>query len=281
MTMSSEQIAAVLNVSPGKDDIQLFRPELSTHGYIAAHQALGAEPPMVSCIMVTRGLIPILRYSAECFRRQTYPHRELVVVCDANAAEVEDFFNAAQIPNVKVVKLPLGFSLGELRNFGIAQASGQIVAQWDDDDLSDPTRLTMSVQALLTAGVAAVFLSSWLFWWPARGLIAVSGQRLWEGSMVSWRGAVPIYPALRRGEDRFVVERMAKCHPIAAIMGKPSLYIYAITGKNTWNLQHYESLFKANAATYLDDDYRQLVEQLQMRVPIVEYKNEIAQLSQS
>jgi hypothetical protein len=43
--------------------------------------------------MVTRGNVDLMRYSLACYRRQTYPHRELVVVAKPEAGEkVQAFF---------------------------------------------------------------------------------------------------------------------------------------------------------------------------------------------
>lgn len=169
--MRADQLAAVLKISGGKDEqvnCLLSRPSPNTQEYLSAHGVVGPHPPLVSCVMVTRGIVPILRHSVECFCRQTYPNRELVVVYDGEQEGIEAFFRSMQLPKVTLVSVPSVFSLGELRNIGIARASGQIIAQWDDDDLFDPLRLSLCVRTLLESGTAAVFLGSWLLWWPAR-----------------------------------------------------------------------------------------------------------------
>ncbi len=45
------------------------------------------ENLFVSCLMMTRGNVDLLRYSLACYVRQTYPYREMVVVVEPEAGE--------------------------------------------------------------------------------------------------------------------------------------------------------------------------------------------------
>jgi glycosyltransferase involved in cell wall biosynthesis len=237
--------------------------------------AANGQSPLVSCVMVTRGVVPLLRHAAECFRRQSYPNRELVVVCGRDSDKVREFFHHAECGRVRLVRVRTKLALGNLRNIGISYASGEIIAQWDDDDLSDPDRLSHLVSILLSSGdTAAVFLSRLLLWWPARRLFAVSEKRVWENSMVAWRGVIPIYPALRASEDLFIVDRMVENHPVT-LLESPSLYVYAVTGRNTWNETHFKRFFTDAKQIFADDDYDQVLQQLQQRIPIREYDEDI------
>ena len=228
--------------------------------------------------MVTRGVVPILRHSAECFRRQTYPHRELLVVCDQNADAVENFFRSDKYGTVKMVRVPTGFALGNLRNIGIAHAAGDIIAQWDDDDLSDPERLTACVNLLLRVDTAAaIFLSRWLIWWPLRKLICVSETRPWEGSMLAWRASIPVYPAMEKAEDLFVTKHLQRLHPIL-LLEQPDLYVYTVTGRNTWDEQHLERLIGCAESVFRDAEYQRLLEDLAQRVPIQAYNADLLQM---
>ena len=40
------------------------------------------DNPLVSCLMMTRGNLDLMKYSLACYQRQTYAHRELVVVAN-------------------------------------------------------------------------------------------------------------------------------------------------------------------------------------------------------
>jgi glycosyltransferase involved in cell wall biosynthesis len=257
-------------------DCHLLRPSYANEKFREAYRNKSGGDPLVSCIMVTRGVIPILRHSVECYRRQTYAERELIVVCDNHAEEVERYFRSINCKNAKVVRVPagIGLTLGDLRNIGISRAQGQLIAQWDDDDLSDPNRLAIAVRVLCDKeiDVAGVFLSSWVFWWPARRLICISTERAWEGTMVAWRGSVPVYPAQRTGEDTFIVDHMSRAEPIALLREVPWLYVYACTGRNSFDENHFEHLLaKFTKKMFRDQDYADAVQQLEQRIPILEY----------
>lgn len=239
------------------------------------------QAPLVTCVMVTRGFVPILRHSAECFRCQTYPHRELVVVSGQDGDEVASFFRSQDYQGVKLVHAPVGLSLGSLRNMGISYASGEIIAQWDDDDLSDPNRLTYSVNVLMASGnAAAAFLSRVLIWWPARKLLLVSGERAWEGSMVGWRRAIPIYPALEKGEDTHVARNLYHDHPIA-LFELPLLYVYTVTGHNTCEEEHFERLLANAQVVCRDEQYDRALQHLQQRLPIYDYNEDIRRIAEA
>jgi glycosyltransferase involved in cell wall biosynthesis len=235
----------------------------------------GQKSPLVTCVMITRGVVPILRHSAECFRRQSYTNRELVVVCYQNADRVEDFFRSHNYNKARLVRLESRLSLGDMRNIGISHSSGEIIAQWDDDDLHDPDRLKHSVGVLLHCErAAATFLSRCLIWWPARKLIFISPRSAWENSMVAWRRTLPVYPALERSEDRFVAFRLHDVHTLTLIKF-PSLYIYTVHGRNSWGEEHFESFLARAETVFRDDEYDRTLEHLQRRVPIHDYGEDI------
>ena len=176
-------------------DRSIFQP---TSGSSPALPALVTQAhPLVSCLMVTRGNIELMRYSLACYQRQTYANRELVVVPEPQAAEkVRAFIATQESLNVTVLVAPPGLTLGERRNLATVHARGAILVTWDDDDLSDPRRLDIAVQVLRQTGAAAAFLARLLVWWPQRKVAAISSRRLWEQSIAAWRSYLPSYPAL-------------------------------------------------------------------------------------
>jgi glycosyltransferase involved in cell wall biosynthesis len=234
--------------------------------------------PLVSCLMVSRGDVRVLRYSLDCYLRQDYANRELILVTSHPSTELRALVDRCAAARVKLVEAPDGLTLGELRNISYSHAEGEFVCSWDDDDLFDPQRLSTCIKALVTHDTAAaVFLSRWLVWWPARRLIAVSDQRAWEGSMLARRKFVPPFPSLSLGEDTSVVHALARDHPVLLIE-RPWLYCYAVTGRNSWNQSHFEKMISLSLLTFQGEDYDKAIARLARRMPIRQYADFLEQL---
>jgi glycosyltransferase involved in cell wall biosynthesis len=252
----------------------------------ALHQAGGPHPfqgigasapgpdagPLVSCLMVTRGDVRLLRYSIGCYARQTYAARELVIVTDDEAAiagiEAVVAKTGAKAVSIHLVgcKLPLG----DLRNISIARSTGDIVMQWDDDDLYDPARIETTVAVMAQSQAGAAVLSRWLMWWPARGLAGLSQRYWWEGSLAVRRQHAPVYPSLSRGEDSLALKSLADTTSVAVIEA-PFLYLYVITGQNTWDVPHFETMFALGDCQFVGDEFDVFNSWVADRMPIEAY----------
>lgn len=102
-------------------------------------------PDTVSCLCATFGrgqtqFQILLEEAIESFNRQTYRHKELVIVNDDPTQTIAP----VKIPGVVVLNLPRRFpGLGEKWNFIASMAGGNILTLWDDDDISLPWRLEL------------------------------------------------------------------------------------------------------------------------------------------
>jgi len=105
-----------------------------------------APMPLVSCIMPTYNRRAFIRLALSCFRAQTYPNRELIVIDDGGDA-IGDLLR--DVPTVRYVRLDQRLSIGAKRNRACAEARGEIVAHWDDDDWYAPDRLERQVRPVL------------------------------------------------------------------------------------------------------------------------------------
>ncbi|MDN3055149.1 glycosyltransferase [Streptomyces sp. SRF1] len=211
--------------------------------------ASGAPAPTVSCLMVTKDRLSWAMRALRCFLAQTYPSVELVVVDDSADGALEDHVRALADPRIRFRRLlPEGRTLGELRNIAVDLATGPYVCQWDDDDLYDPERVEVQMAALLGLDATACFLARERLWWPKRRLLAVSGARVWEGSMVCAKEVLPRYPAQRRGEDTPVAEAVLRAGRVVSV-DAPELYTYVYHGNNTFDEPHFAGLF--DAATHV------------------------------
>ena len=116
----------------------------------SAHAGLGPEAslPLVSCICPTYNRPPryqhLLEEAIASFLRQDYPNKELIVLNDCPGQEL-----ICDEPGVRVVNVAERFpSIGDKQNAAVGLARGELIAPWDDDDISLPWRLSLSVERL-------------------------------------------------------------------------------------------------------------------------------------
>lgn len=205
----------------------------------------GPSPPMVSCVMPTRGRPEFAVQAVRYFLRQDYPVAELVIVEDG-PAELARLL--PQDPRIRIVSSRGSRSIGALRNHGTSVARGEFVAHWDDDDWYAPQRLSRQVAPLVagSADVTALRGSAMLdvedgvawqlsddlhrrmFVRDVHGGTLVFRRRLWD--------RFGHYPDISLAEDaRFldqVVRRGARLEPISA----DGLFVYIRHGRNSWRL---------------------------------------------
>lgn len=219
--------------------------------------------------MVTRGDLFPARFAIACYRAQTYPNRELIVVCDNPHNEVGPWIATLNDPSIRYVLTDKAV-LGALRNLSVEKAEGTLLCQWDDDDLYHPNRLAYQQRALAKTGMEAHFLSQWTMWWPRRRLLALSPERLWEGSMLVYRDIIPKYPEIVRGEDTPVLLGLAERKRLAASKA-PHLYCYIVHGGNSWNVAHFKALFGSAPGLVRPERYDDQLERLAKTFPVKPY----------
>jgi len=199
--------------------------------------------PRVSCLCVTRGRVARLECAVRCFREQTHPDRELVVVHEADDPETEAFLDAVAptLPGLVPVRVAAEprRTLGELRNLAVEHATGEWVCQWDDDDWHHPERIAAQLEAVRgVPGATACVLARWIVFHEGRGRAYLGPWRSWEGSILARRDALPAYPAVARGEDTVVVDALDRAGALA-LLERPEVYVYVLHGGNTWPVEHF------------------------------------------
>lgn len=233
--------------------------------------------PLVSCLMPTRGDPAILRYALECYLNQDYQNRELIVVATDPSSELEALLARSPQANIRLVRVPASLTLGERRNASIAHAWGAWTCTWDDDDLYDPSRISMQLRAARVSRTAAVFLSRMMVWWPAEKTMVVSKESAWEGTMLARRDVIPVYPALERHEDNWVVKAIRRFHPVS-FLPTPALYCCTHTGKNTSGVEHVQKMVREAEMTYQGQAYEDMLTSLAARLPIRQYQSVLVAL---
>ncbi|GAB3126354.1 glycosyltransferase [Novispirillum itersonii] len=101
--------------------------------------------PLASCIMPTSGRRAFLPQAIRLFQAQDWPSKELIVL-DNGAQPVADLL--PDDPAIRYVREQPGQPLGQLRNRACAEARGEFLLHWDDDDWYAPWRIRYQVDAL-------------------------------------------------------------------------------------------------------------------------------------
>lgn len=102
--------------------------------------------PLLSCIMPTYNRRPFIPLALARFREQSYANRELIVVDDGSDA-VGDLVRDE--PSVRYIRLDRRVSIGTKRNLACAEARGELIAHWDDDDWYSRNRLARQAAPIL------------------------------------------------------------------------------------------------------------------------------------
>lgn len=208
---------------------------------------------LISCLTITQpGRLPWLALAVGDFARQTYPHRELVVLHDGDR-QFDQQLRAqvlGRVPEARVVAAEPGLTLGELRNQATQAAQGELLCQWDDDDRHHPERLSLQHKALVDGNADFCFLQDQLHWF------ANSGELFWDswenesyplnfiqGTLLGKRALMPAYPSLRRGEDTGLCFSLLRAgYKVARLRGQGWCNIYCYHGNNTFGEAHHRAI---------------------------------------
>jgi glycosyltransferase involved in cell wall biosynthesis len=217
-----------------------------------------AEGPLVSCLMVT---LPVphrwdgLTRSITDYLRQTHARRELIIVADTRVQggtveAIADYVSGLGRSDIRLVAPATAASLGALRNVSLAEARGELVCTWDDDDMRHPERVARQVAALTEMGAEGLCLTHVLqFFQSERRLYCTNWRTTDAGglpaSLLCWRSAPIVYPetgpSADRGEDMAVLEQLQVRGRFHVLDHAPHLYVYVSHGKNAYDDVHHRS----------------------------------------
>jgi len=237
--------------------------------------------PKISCCLCTYDRFELCHRSIQCFLSQIYNNKELVIVCEGPAKhQIAEYVK--DMDNVKFFPLDKQCTLGEVRNYSIEKATGDIVVQWDDDDLSTASRLAAQLAILLKTGSFACFLSEqlhyyWdtkeLFWekWNYKGLDRYD----WiPGTIMMYKNDIYKYPETgshaKAGEDVILVNQLWHDYvynglKIAKASNLGHMQVYTFHGSqhkhsNTFDMQHHRWLSINNSLSIADIlDHQELI----------------------
>jgi glycosyltransferase involved in cell wall biosynthesis len=100
--------------------------------------------PKVTCVCPTNSRQDFIPLAIECFLQQDFTDSELLIVDDGIIPTIIPIHS--RIRYVWVPKMDIGTK----RNFCNERAYGKVIAHWDDDDWSGPTRLSQQVCRIIS-----------------------------------------------------------------------------------------------------------------------------------
>ena len=212
----------------------------------------------VSCLLVTLPIAQRSDYfarSVAAYCRQSHANTELVVVLDEGTADaraaIVAHVAALGRPDIRIVEPPGKRCLGALRNISVDHARGDILCQWDDDDLHHPQRIERQLDALLASGSNATHLEDAMQYFPDSRTLYWTNWRATEakglpGTLMCRRSAPIRYPETGAGallgEDTAVSLQLQRQAGFHVLTGAPHLYVYVSHGANTWGDDHHRML---------------------------------------
>jgi len=135
---------------------------------------------LVSCIMPTRGRREMAREAFECWKAQTWMHREIIIVDDIQCPSFD--LSICREPGVRYIPLLGHQTIGAKRNIACETARGEAIAHWDSDDLYAPGRLEDQAKRLSESG-------AWITGYNEAVFIADDGtEYLWRNTILTPQG---------------------------------------------------------------------------------------------
>ncbi len=201
--------------------------------------------PKVSCLLVTANRLHLCRRAIRCYQNQTYPNKELVVIDDGNQ-DLSPIFSVLPADELIYVRIEpdLDNVLGKLRNVALETATGEYMAQWDDDDWYHPERLERQASVLdngmdaCVLGAALMHLDTEEFFdHPYVGILKDGVP----GTIMHRRDCRIRYPELPRAEDTVFLNAWLGRRFTRLPDSEYYLFIRCFHGKNTWEESHFLS----------------------------------------
>jgi glycosyltransferase involved in cell wall biosynthesis len=181
----------------------------------------------------------LCRVAIECFSRQTYPERQLLILNHG-----EPLFADKNLPDrvtEKTVQRPP--TLGELRNLAFDFIHTPYFIAWDDDDWSHPERMERQYAALAHSKRQACVLAAYLTLDLTTGASFVRvgvNRRGQPGALNTILAAITEirYPPWHRHEDSVFAEFYRERNQLRAIAMNPAMYVRTCHGENVSGRGH-------------------------------------------
>jgi glycosyltransferase involved in cell wall biosynthesis len=193
--------------------------------------------------------------SIRAFCNQTHPDKELVIVVDEEPADglaaLGEYIRSLGRSDIRIVLCPRNLILGKKRNLSLDSARGDVLCQWDDDDLFHPQRLECQLACLREGDHEAVYLQEVMQYFPrAQSIYWTNWQSTQAGGhpgSLMVKRVVPFRypiegPTASLGEDLHVALLLRERGSVQFLATMPHLFVYVSHGNNSWNASHHEML---------------------------------------
>ena len=121
--------------------------------------------PIVCAVMLTRDRPELARRAVECFRKQTYTNKRLLIWDTVELAYYFGGDDDYEVNHIPAETYREGITIGALRNEANSFWNAYpVIIHWDDDDYSHPNRIAEQVAFLQSSGADVVGYNQMLFW---------------------------------------------------------------------------------------------------------------------
>lgn len=215
--------------------------------------------PQISCVTVSTDRLMLLKEAIACYCTQTYPNRELVIVSGGSAryrTAVAAYLRWLDRDDIVLVAAEEGDSLGRMRNLTLDHSHGEIVCQWDDDDLYHPERVRLQYEGMEREQAQACFLTEhlqflvearamyWIDWLYHTG--APDEDWVVPGTLMMRKDPRFRYPEsggeASIGEDNAIRHTLFQNVKVAALRNLGYLYVYRFHGRNVMPAHHHQRI---------------------------------------
>ena len=208
--------------------------------------------PRISCLLVTKDAMkfPYLVKAYGCYRAQTYENKELVIICGGSC----DYFNeinklVENTPRVSLYHIDedaTGLTLGDVRNISIEKASGDIIVNWDDDDLNHPQRLEIQLKQMQDEGSdVSYFTDQMHYLYDTKEMFWVNwGNDCIPGTFMAWKDKIQNFkhPSQPLAEDAVLRDEILSSDlKVSKISRQGYLYVYTFNAHGVYNRDHHTS----------------------------------------
>ena len=216
--------------------------------------------PKISCVMTTTGRVEHVKRSVGCYLRQTYHPRDLTILSQGNEvdnAAIGTYLEQMGRDDIRFFAVSPRLTLGAMRNLSCEIAPGELICQWDDDDLYHPVRIMSQYRAIRSEGQSvgsaySAFLKYFahtgeIYWCNWKGENRPLSRYL-PGSVMFYKrffylAGSRLYPETGSQchveEDLNVLGKLLAHGKVVPIYDALH-YLYIYHGTNTYDLKHHQ-----------------------------------------